>query len=288
MKTQDFRSQFREHVKGFYKSGPSYGEPYGDGSMLKKVEFPCAEWIRPAGRISLLFHPVVAPVFAGLASVMLFHGYLFREISGGSYNPRNITGAPRAKIHEQVRQQYPLATSIHAHGGAVDLNPSKNPYGSYKTDMPRAFVKDVQAIRLVGGAPALVWGYSFKDPMHWQATGGPNRSAYVRGVDTATVVGLAAYLEWLGVESGDEMIVRVGARGEWMKPIQRALNEVRTHNNLNVAALTEPFDGVFGPKTQAIVKAYQDSSGLRAQGIEYGSIDWLTGLELAEFMRSDD
>jgi hypothetical protein len=89
-----------------------------------------------------------APAFELFASLMRKHNYLFREVSGGTYNCRFIGGTE--------------SWSLHAYGIAIDLNPSKNPYGTKTHNFPKGFIDDVTATGL------FRWGYSFSDPMHWE------------------------------------------------------------------------------------------------------------------------
>src|SRR3972149_3089882 len=150
MKTQQARVAFAEHITGFWKAGAEYGKPHGLAALLVPVDFLTT--LRPSGRLSLLVHPTAAPAFQALASVLLFHDYAIREWASGTLAWRNITGASRARIDEQVRTQRPLATSLHAHGVAVDLNPSVNPYGSTRTDMSAEMVTHALGIRTAAGA----------------------------------------------------------------------------------------------------------------------------------------
>jgi lysozyme family protein len=53
--------------------------------------------------------------------------------------------------------------------------------------------------------------------------------------------------------SVDYDIVRLGARGDWVKTLQIAL-EIKV-------------DGIFGPVTEAALKAYQEEAGLTADGV---------------------
>lgn len=88
------------------------------------------------------------PAWQVFTDAMTRHGYLFRESAGGTYKCRNIGGS-------NLR-------SLHSYGIAVDLNPSANPFGTTRTDMPDGFVDDLLATGL------FRWGMDFKDPMHWE------------------------------------------------------------------------------------------------------------------------
>lgn len=120
-------------------------------SRYTRVEFP------GVGRVwSLWVADRSAPAWREFAEVMADTGYLFRESAGGTYNCRNISGSSKR--------------SLHAYAIAIDLNPSKNPYGApLRHDYPAAFISGIDSIR-VGGARAFTWGgrWSTPDAMHWQ------------------------------------------------------------------------------------------------------------------------
>ena len=108
------------------------------------------------------------PAFEVFADVMGRHNYLFRESAGGTYNCRTISGSSNY--------------SLHAYAVCIDLNPSKNPYATAKTDMPAAFTNELKALRTGSGARVFTWGMdwsptSSKDPMHWQIDCSPSAVA---------------------------------------------------------------------------------------------------------------
>lgn len=74
------------------------------------------------------------------------------------YNCRRITGG--------------TGYSLHAYGIAIDLNSSSNPYGPRLiTDMPRAMVEEILALRTRSGAQVWGWGGNYrsnKDAMHYE------------------------------------------------------------------------------------------------------------------------
>lgn len=92
-----------------------------------------------------------ADAFQQLVSALDNSGYVIKSMGG--YNDRDVTGQPGVK-------------SIHAYGGAIDINPKENPYGStLKTDMPADVGKFAEMV-------GLGWGgnwTSVKDPMHFSA-----------------------------------------------------------------------------------------------------------------------
>lgn len=113
-------------------------------SKMTAVTFPGAgrDWHLPIADAAV-------PAFELFASLMRKHNYLFREVSGGTYNCRYIDNNP-AK-----------GWSLHAYGIAIDLNPSKNPYGTSRHNYPQGFINDVLATGL------FKWLNTF-DPMHWE------------------------------------------------------------------------------------------------------------------------
>lgn len=108
----------------------------------------------PNGKVwTLLFADRTVPAWNIFAAIMADHQYYFRELAGGSYN------ASPARL---------ASGSLHAYGLALDLNPSKNPFHTTTTDMPQAFVDDVEAVRCNNGVDVFRWGMLFQDPMHWE------------------------------------------------------------------------------------------------------------------------
>ena len=125
-----------------------------------RVPFP-----GPAGPWNLYTARAAVPAFDVFAELMKRHGYLFRESAGGTYVCRKIAGSDNY--------------SLHAYAIALDLNPSKNPYGTYKTDMPPDFVDDVLGLRTSNGARVFTWGGNWSpassaDPMHYQIDASPS------------------------------------------------------------------------------------------------------------------
>lgn len=200
MNTQGGRNSYRDHIGGFYRSGSNYGKPYlRSGWVWPRVRFPAEPpFARPY--IDLQVHPVAVDAMRAIASVLLHERYFHRETIGGTVSMRNITGASSTRIAKQVAEQYPYATSIHAHGCAMDVNPSKNRYGQGtdeidSTNVPRLW----KAIRTVDGYVVNRWGgdWSVDDGMHVECIG-CTRAQLLRGIDFGTVVGWSEYLAWAG------------------------------------------------------------------------------------------
>lgn len=127
-----------------------------DTSKYARVAFPGAgrEW-------NLLVADKTVPLWEAFTGIMRNHNYLFRESAGGSYNCRKIANTD--------------SWSLHAYGLAVDLNPSKNPYGKpLRHDFPPQFIADVLDLTS-NGKQAFTWGggWSTPDSMHWQINVSP-------------------------------------------------------------------------------------------------------------------
>lgn len=174
------------------------------------------------GRIALRFHPVITPWASALAAVFYHYRYPFRELAGGSVSCRAITNGTR--------------TSPHAHGVAIDINPSTNRYRvsllggliqwGRETDMPMEMVEAAEAMRTTTGRAVTSWGgrwNNIKDPMHYEASK-CYRSDLVPGIDLSTVVGWQAYLAWRDgtpiPEPGDDMTVEQFVKGLSAQPQQ--------------------------------------------------------------------
>lgn len=100
--------------------------------------------------------------FNRFAGLMTEHGYLFRELAGGTYNCRKVAGSNK--------------WSIHSYGLALDLNPSVNPHKRPLThDYPPAFITAVEQLRTNSGKQVFQWGgrWSMPDAMHWQINCSP-------------------------------------------------------------------------------------------------------------------
>lgn len=105
----------------------------------------------------------LVPAVKALSGVLARHNYNTRAEDTGGYNCRKITGGS--------------AWSLHAYAISVDLNWRTNPYGrKLITDMPRAMVDEILAIRTVNGKQVWRWGGDFsgnKDAMHFECCCSP-------------------------------------------------------------------------------------------------------------------
>jgi len=148
----------------------------------------------PSGRVGLRVANVAAQAFRALAAVMLYYGYGFEETAGGTLNCRYIGGT--------------TTTSFHAHGTAGDYNPSRNRYRKAagliqwgrQTDMPKAMVEAIEAIKAISGHTVFEWGgrwWNVKDPMHYELD--IYRAHLTTGINLATLPAGAwsRYKAWL-------------------------------------------------------------------------------------------
>lgn len=89
------------------------------------------------------------------------------------------------------------------------------------------------------------------------STGGFGGSNWTRITETAGVV---------ANETSIPITLKIGSTGPLVETLQSTLNSAGANPALNV-------DGIFGPKTEAAVKAFQKSRGLTQDGI-VGPITW--------------
>jgi hypothetical protein len=166
-----------------------------------------------------------------------------RQGDTGAYNCRVITGG--------------RGHSLHAFGIAVDVNWNTNPYRADNvlvTDMPRVMVDNVLRIRTMNGARVFRWGGDYttsKDAMHFEIVCTPDELA--TGIDWSTVRQATLREEqphrWPLVQRGD--------RGPAVE---------RLHQLLAIAAPGEPGYGLFGARTEAVVREYQQTHALEVDG----------------------
>lgn len=184
MDTQQARHAYPELVVGGVDKEWNVlsDRPRCDWSICVQITFDAGPPHYPArSRVKLRVHPATEAAFTALAFVFSHHGYLFGESAGGTVSCRKITGGTK--------------TSPHTHGIALDINPSKNPYGSSKPDeldepQWRQLIADVKAIRTVDGHRVFRWGgdWSNDDDMHFEPTQ-CTRPQLERGIDWVTVRG---------------------------------------------------------------------------------------------------
>lgn len=269
--TQTLRDQYRQP---FFRGARSDGRPLCDYSQARTVVLYAGGSAYPSGRVTLKVHPLALEAFAALAAVFLHHRYAFEETAGGTVSCRNITGASTYRINLQISCQCPKATSLHLHGIALDINPSRNRYRvtsgggviqwGRQTDLPKALIADIEAIRTKTGKKVFEWGgrwWNIKDPMHFEVD--LLRSELEAGIDRTTVRGYEAYVAWLGGSPIDEEenVLTKGDKGNAVTKLQNALLA------WNPDALPQwGADGDFGSETEAWVANYQTAADLDASG----------------------
>jgi hypothetical protein len=190
------------------------------------------------------------PAFLALNECLRRHDYRAHPGQTGAYNCRPITGG--------------TGYSLHAYGIAADINWSANPYGRrLVTDMPRAMIADVKAIRANNGARVFRWGGDYrgnKDAMHFEVICTP--------ADLATGIRGATHHATAGTPMGDVLqlvadcsthTLERGDRGPCVGVLQRVLGIKFNHP---MAA-----DNAFGPRTEAAVRDVQKWFHLEVDGV---------------------
>ena len=257
--SQSMRNMYPELIVGGVTSKWKVARaiPKCDYSSAIGVKFLASEPI--GGFIVLKFHPAVVNWGQALAAVMFHHNYQFREMSGGTLSCRKIAGSTK--------------TSLHAHGVAVDFNPSKNPFTwRLITDMPKELITDItKNIVTVDNYPITSWGGNWfrrKDPMHFQPSQ-VSRTQLEKGIDFSKVPGWGNYLAW----GNGEQMISIGDKGNAVAKIQKALNGWRPSLKLVP-------DGKFGPITRNAVMSYQSAADITSTG----AVDGVTMALLMEYV----
>ena len=252
--TQQMRTMYPELIK-------SYNPLICDYSQTTEIEFVAAGTF--GSTVWLRFHPAVVEAYRALAAVFARWDYRFWDPAGGTVVCRPITGSWR--------------TSLHAHGVALDINPSTNRYRikaglvqwGRQTDMPKDMIVAAEAIRTKGGFLVFEWGgrwNTIKDPMHFQPSR-CTRAQLERGIDWATVQGT---LE-------DEDTMKQGDRGKSVMKAQNYLNRWVTSRDIPEPVLDE--DGNYGIHTANRVSLFQSWANLEPSGqIDPITIATLTAL----------
>lgn len=179
--------------------------------------------------------------FLQLGAIFVRHRYIIHDI--GCYNCRRNTSDP-SKL------------SNHSWGTAVDVNAATNPYRRDRliTDMPAAMIADVRALKTARGVTVFRWGgdyMSVKDAMHFEIMATPAELQ-------------VGFLSVIMVEDIIHAypVLRLGSRGPAVVELQNLLKLERTTGN-----------GLFGPRTDAAVRTYQQAHGLVADGV-VGPATW--------------
>lgn len=208
------------------------------GPGCDRRQLVTAHWMAGVGRITCDSRALGA--FRALGRIFQRHGYPVRSEVTGCYNCRAITGG--------------TVPSAHAQGIALDVCWDTNPYRRDRlvTDMPRAMVEDIEALRTRAGVNAFRWGgdwdgrpetpHSNYDAMHFEIIATPAELAV--GFLCGSVIA-ADRRTWY--------LLGRGERGVAVQQLQTALG---------ITA-----DGIFGPATELAVNQYQASRGLPVDGL---------------------
>jgi hypothetical protein len=230
---------------------PSWGPGWPTNNSAKMVTV-----VTGAGGLRLPVRREIGPLVAGLVSDLeRSRGKPFRADWSWGYANRAIAGTS--------------TPSNHSWGLAVDLDAPENPY--LAVDMHRSphplrktfpggrvlrstMPDDVEAI-------ATRWGFGWggryptkPDPMHFEfmkAVGDAGTLTKDSGMPTPPPPGQ--------MQPSARPIIKLGARGPFVRYLQRKLSITR--------------DGIFGPATDAAVRAFQGEKGLTVDGI-VGTQTW--------------
>lgn len=122
---------------------------------------------------------VFLQAYQALDQCLFIHNYAPKSGQTGAYNCRKITGGAGYSLHAYGPGSIftwwnGLRTAMSL---AVDINWLTNPYGPHLiTDMPRAMIDDILAIRTNSGARVWGWGGYYrnnKDAMHFEIVCSP-------------------------------------------------------------------------------------------------------------------
>lgn len=245
LSTRQVRNQYPEFVV----------KPHCDFSAGVPVMFLASAAL--GGVAKLKVHPSSRAAFEALATVFRRWNYEFRESSGGTLACRRITGG--------------FGKSLHAHGVAIDINPSNNPFkirpGKIRwgvdTDMPEGMIREVESIRTVDGHQVWEWGGRWKikkDAMHFQLSGCERRH-----LERGLVPGLLSLVDLKEVEEMN--FVKRGDEGPWVVFWQDRLAR-RGHPPIDSGAGTadDPWDGKYGAGMAHAVEAFQRDKDCSVEG----------------------
>lgn len=284
MNTQQARDQYREHIGGFYTSGSKKGKPYlKAGWAWSYVRFYAGGSSYPNGYVDLPVHPTMHKAMVALAAVLYYHRYAFKETAGGTINMRNITGAKQSSIDKQIAEQYPYATSVHSIT-ALDINPSKNPYGPGFDELEEGaygvVLVWVRAIKTIEGFTVFRLGadWTNDDAMHFEPTG-CTRTQLEKGINFNTVKGWDSYLAWTGAPATEgENPMKRGDKGYAVAVAQQQLIDkgydlgdwpayTGEKPSWNTVSFAKGADGSFGGDMETAVMEYQADIGAEANGV---------------------
>ncbi len=125
----------------------------------------------------------VKEAYEVLNNIFKKHNYAPRSGVTGSYNCRQITGGSNYSLHAyRFDSLFTFWTNVKVTMAvAVDVNSDTNPYGkNLVTDMPRAMVEEICAVRTNDGHQVWGWGGYYKnnkDAMHYELNCFPDQLA---------------------------------------------------------------------------------------------------------------
>jgi hypothetical protein len=204
-----------------------------------------------ASRIKLPVRSEIAPLVQHLVADL--------EHRHGPFHPGECWGFANRAIRGSTRP------SNHSWGLAIDLDAPENPM----TTDPRARHTIGSYASGVAARYGFRWGGDYvgrKDYMHFEFMGTPASAAVlVRGL------GSVGGGERPSLPSGG---LHRGSSGEAVRWLQRRLNQFagpRGHSVLGGRQLAA--DGIFGERTERVVKIFQAHRGLAADGV-VGRLTW--------------
>jgi hypothetical protein len=187
-----------------------------------------------SGGIAVSVHGGIAPLVTWLLEQTVARGYGLRQGECWGFANRAIRGTNKP--------------SNHSWGLAVDLNAPANPMTDrLVTDMP-------PWMPALWKSKNFRWGGEYprrKDAMHYEFMGTPDDARRLIAEIGGTAVAATT-------TAGSRPTIKKGAKGEAVMLMQQRLNA-------SGGKLTA--DGVFGPKTDQALRAFQKQRGLTADGI---------------------
>lgn len=184
------------------------------------------------------------PAFRALGRVIWRYGYHVRGDVTGAYNCRKITGGS--------------VMSPHSWGIAIDVNWDTNPYRRDRlvTDMPVGMREEIEGMRTLYSDKVWRWGGDWDgrpetsegsyDSMHYEIVASPSQiPAKAFPVDAMNPLHRATWA-----------LLALGDRGPAVRQLQELLGIVGPDA-----------DGIFGPRTESVLKDYQKERELTVDGV---------------------
>jgi peptidoglycan hydrolase-like protein with peptidoglycan-binding domain len=211
----------------------------------------------------------IVPAVKALNAVLIKYGYKATPPDCGAYNCRKITGGS--------------GYSLHAFGIAIDINWQDNPWqnndGSINTDMPKAMVAEIEALRTVSGHQIWRCGVNYTgahvDPMHYEIVCTPAQLATgIKGGSGPVIP--ASQGKWVPFKRGDtaKTIVARGGKQFEILELQMLLTNIANHEG-DPSLDPKGVDNGYGPNSQAAVRALKTKVNVerRKQGLKPFTVD---------------